>query len=118
MRAAIVAGLMGAALTAAPAIAADVLLMIERPGCVWCAAWHEEVGDAYAKTEEGRRAPLRRVDLTAPWPADLATVARDVVTPTFVLLRDGVEAGRIRGYPGEDFFWGLLGQMLGPPPPS
>jgi hypothetical protein len=33
-------------------------------------------------------------------------------TPTFVLMVDGVEASRIEGYPGEDFFWGLLGQML------
>jgi hypothetical protein len=33
-------------------------------------------------------------------------------TPTFVLLVDGVERNRIEGYPGEDFFWGLLGRML------
>jgi hypothetical protein len=25
---------------------------------------------------------------------------------------EGQEAGRIEGYPGEDFFWGLLGRML------
>ena len=36
-----------------------------------------------------------------------------VLTPTFVLMEDGAEAGRIEGYPGEDFFWGLLGQMIG-----
>ena len=25
---------------------------------------------------------------------------------------DGNEVSRIEGYPGEDFFWGLLGRML------
>ena len=33
-------------------------------------------------------------------------------TPTFILVQDGVEVGRIEGYPGEDFFWGLLGKMF------
>lgn len=33
-------------------------------------------------------------------------------TPTFILLEDGQEVGRIEGYPGEGFFWGLLGKML------
>jgi hypothetical protein len=27
-------------------------------------------------------------------------------------VEDGREIGRIRGYPGEDFFWGLLGEMI------
>jgi hypothetical protein len=29
-----------------------------------------------------------------------------------VLVENGAEIGRIEGYPGEDFFWGLLKQML------
>jgi hypothetical protein len=33
-------------------------------------------------------------------------------TPTFVLMVDGIEVSRIEGYPGEDFFWGLLERML------
>jgi hypothetical protein len=33
-------------------------------------------------------------------------------TPTFVLVEDGRELARIEGYPGEDFFWGLLGMLL------
>ena len=33
-------------------------------------------------------------------------------TPTFAVVENGWEVGRIRGYPGDDFFWGLLGQIL------
>ncbi len=32
--------------------------------------------------------------------------------PTFVLIDEGKEVGRIEGYPGEDFFWGMLGKLL------
>jgi len=92
--------------------AETVLMMAEEPGCVWCAAWHRDIGPIYDKTGEGAAAPLRRVDITNPIPNDI-TLARTVnFTPTFVLLIDGSEVSRLEGYPGEDFFWGLLGVML------
>jgi hypothetical protein len=34
------------------------------------------------------------------------------MTPVFVLVDGGREIGRIRGYPGEDHFWGLLGELM------
>lgn len=89
------------------------LVMIEEPGCPWCKAWHREIGEAYPLTDEGKRAPLRRVDLTDPWPADLSDVKKARVTPTFILVDAGKEVARLRGYPGENFFWPLLGEMLG-----
>lgn len=94
-----------------PAAAAE-LIMLEQPGCVWCKRWNEEIGIAYPKTEEGKQAPLRRVDITGAWPDDLSDVARERLTPTFILVSDGVEVGRLRGYPGEHFFWPLLADML------
>lgn len=95
-----------------PLPAEPVLVMAEEPGCIWCAAWNREIGPIYAKTGEGAAAPLRRVDITDPIPDDI-TLARVInFTPTFVLLVDGTETSRLEGYPGEDFFWGLLGRML------
>ena len=91
---------------------ATELVMLDQKGCPYCRAWDAEVGVLYARTPEGRRAPLRRVDIHTPWPADLAGISSDVYTPTFILVHEGREIGRIRGYPGEDFFWGLLGRML------
>ncbi|MBD1544982.1 transcriptional regulator [Roseibium aggregatum] len=88
------------------------LIMIEEPGCPWCRAWNEQIGVAYPKTEEGRRAPLRRVDLTEPWPEDLKDIRPERVTPTFILVDAGKEIARLRGYPGENFFWPLLDEML------
>jgi thioredoxin-related protein len=99
-------------LAAAPARSAE-LLMMEQPGCVWCARFDKEIAPAWPKTEEGRRAPLRRVDITEPWPKDLAGIQKERFTPTFVLLDQGTELGRIRGYPGDEFFWYLIRELLG-----
>ena len=79
---------------------------------MWCARWNDQIAPIYAKTSEGTAAPLLRVNITEPVPDDITLRRRINYTPTFVLLVDGVEANRIEGYPGEDFFWGLLGEML------
>lgn len=94
-------------------VAALELVMVEQAGCAWCARWDREVAPEYPLTEEGQAAPLRRIDLHQPVPEDLALDSRPRLTPTFVLVDDeGRELGRIEGYPGEDFFWGLLGVLL------
>jgi hypothetical protein len=94
-----------------PARAAE-LVMFEAGGCTWCRTWHEVIGPIYPRTEEGRIAPLRRVDKDGPRPDDLRHVEGIVFTPTFVVVEAGREVGRITGYPGEDFFWGLVGQIV------
>lgn len=105
--------LLAALLVVASPVRADVrLLMVEQPGCTYCAEWNAEVGDAYDRTAEGRVAPLLRTPLAGPLPAGVTLKAAPVFTPTFVLLDDGIEVGRIEGYPGESFFWELLAQLL------
>ena len=93
-------------------VRATELIMLEEAGCGWCDRWNEEVGVVYHKTTEGKRAPLRRLDIHDRLPKDLAFLNKGGYTPTFVLVSGGREIGRIRGYPGEDFFWGLLGVLL------
>ena len=96
-----------------PAVAGALeLVMVEQAGCAWCLRWHAEVGDAYPRTAEGKAAPLRRIDLRAPLPEGVRFARPATFTPTFVLVEDGVEVGRIEGYPGEDFFWPLLARLI------
>jgi hypothetical protein len=100
------------ALTFMHAAGAAELVMYRSPGCPWCAMWDHEVGPVYAKTEAGRRAPLRMADLEAAKNSGV-TLQRPVrYSPTFVLVDEGREIGRIEGYPGEDFFWGLLEHLV------
>lgn len=109
LRAALAGLFLLAPTSAAPAAE---LLLLEQPGCSWCARWNKEIAPAYPKTVEGRRAPLRRIDITQPWPADLAGIRIERLTPTFILVHDGKEVARLRGYPGDNFFWPMLGEML------
>jgi len=105
-------GLVLAAAWALPGAHAAELVMLERPGCAWCLRWDREIAPIYPKTAEGRQAPLRRVDITQPWPSDLTDIASDQYTPTFIVVENGVEIARLRGYPGEHFFWPMLSEML------
>ncbi len=85
------------------------LVMVEEVGCVYCARWHAEVGQAYARSAEGRFAPLEPVRIGD---ASISYLIGLRYTPTFVLVEGRREIGRITGYPGADFFWSLLAELL------
>ena len=95
-------------LSTAPASAGDQLVMFEQAGCPFCAAWNHDVGGIYAKTDEARVLPLRRVDIHADRPADLRAIGDVHFTPTFVVMHCGHETARLIGYSGDNNFWGLL----------
>src|SRR5438105_15905519 len=99
------------------------LVMFEQKGCVWCQKFDREIAPAYDKTSEGKQVPLRRLDIGHPVPSDLGFIRRERFTPVFVLIDEGREIGRIRGYPAHTLFWGLLANLierreLGAPPPE
>ena len=96
---------------AVPAAAAE-LVMFRRAGCPYCAAWDRAIGPVYPKTDIGKRLPLRQVDLDRSTDGKVDLVSPVRFTPTFVLVDQGRELGRLEGYPGEDFFWGLLERLL------
>lgn len=105
---------------ARPAVAAELIMFVDT-GCPWCLRWDREVGEGYERSEEGRRAPLRRLHISTARRSGLNLASAVTVTPTFVLVDGGVEVGRITGYPGADFFWGMLGELLArlaPPVPD
>lgn len=122
MIAPVLAGVLGAAsplAAAAAAVAAAplparglALLMIDRPGCAWCAAFRREILPGYSTHPQGRAAPLSVIPLDGPWPDGLALARRPYLTPSFILLRDRAEVARIEGYPGPRHFWPLFRDML------
>ena len=113
LRMAFLAAIAAAASLFGSALSAETfLLMAEEDGCMWCARWNRDVAPEYPITAEGRAAPLRRIDIHAPVPDEITLKSSLRFTPTFVLVQEGHEVSRIEGYPGEDFFWGLLQRML------
>jgi hypothetical protein len=98
---------------AGPTSASDLrLLMFDQPGCYYCQKWDAEIGPVYPVTTESEQAPLTRLGLREDLPEGITLARPAALTPTFVLLADGREVGRIEGYPGEDFFWFLLGELI------
>ena len=98
------------------------LLIFEEPGCPWCARWRQEIGPAYPKSVEGRRAPVRHIMIHEQHRAGVTLTLPITVSPTFVLSDGTKEVGRISGYPGQDFFWGMLAELIAkldrPAPPK
>jgi hypothetical protein len=105
-------GALLAALLAAHAAAAAELVYVREAGCPYCKMWDERIGPIYGKTAEGKAAPLRSIDKRSPELAAIKLSRPIRYTPTFVLVTNEVETGRIEGYPGEDFFFPRLARLL------
>ena len=88
------------------------LLMFEQDGCYWCEIWDDEISEIYPKTLEGSVAPLQRIDIHSTLSTEITLKSSPQFTPTFIIVNNNIEVGRIEGYPGEDFFWGLIDKIL------
>ncbi|MCX7320695.1 MAG: thioredoxin fold domain-containing protein [Hyphomicrobiales bacterium] len=91
---------------------ASELLMFEQAGCVYCKHWNHDVGALYDKTDEAKLLPLRRVDIQDQKTSGVALASPVRFTPTFVVVDNGHEVGRITGYNSDDMFWGLLDALV------
>src|ERR1700754_271098 len=87
---------------------ASELLMFEQAGCVYCQRWDRDVGSLYEKTPESKSLPLRRIDIQNQKVSGITLASPVRYTPTFVVVDNGREVGRITGYSNDDSFWGLL----------
>jgi hypothetical protein len=99
-------------LTNAAGARAAELLMFDDPNCVWCRRWNAEIGPGYSRSPEGQQAPLRRIYIRDQSKAGVALARPINATPTFVLVEDAQEVGRIAGYAGPDFFYPMLEELL------
>ena len=110
--------LAGLVSTTSPAAFAAELIMFEEVGCGWCRLWLMEVEPGYGKSREGSLAPLRRLPLSKAQTSGIALNSPVTGTPTFVLVDASREIGRISGYPGAEFFYPMLEDLLQRLPPA
>ncbi|MER0239100.1 thioredoxin family protein [Fulvimarina sp. MAC8] len=97
-------------ITASPAAE---LLIFEQDGCPYCAKFDAEIAPDYPQSKAGKIAPLKRVDITDDRKGGYENIAPAVFTPTFVMMNDaGEEVGRLKGYPGRNYFYGEIEPML------
>ncbi len=88
------------------------LVMFDDEYCSWCRQWEEDIGVIYHVTPEHCQAPLKKIEMGDALPDSISLKEPVVYTPTFVFFVHGKEVDRIVGYPGEEFFWSMLGDMI------
>ena len=94
------------------AAAAARLIMVTSEHCPYCQAWERDVGVAYDKSPYAAKLPLSRVGIGSEMPKNVAIKKPIVGTPTFLIILNGQEIDRQRGYvDAEMFFWWLSGHM-------
>jgi hypothetical protein len=121
----LVLGLTAAAPAAAMAVAPDgdieagrpapsgmELIAFEAPGCIYCPIFRRDVAPSYPATRAGKAAPLRFVDINDARADALKLASPVTIVPTLVLVRDGVEIGRINGYVGPINMHHMLDTLL------
>ena len=77
------------------------LLMFDDPGCVLVPPLERRDRAGLPALARGQQAPLRRIHIRDQAKAGVALASRINATPTFVLVEDGQEVGRIAGYAGQ-----------------
>ena len=96
-----------------PAAAESRLLMVTSDHCHFCQAWEKDIGEVYDQSPYALDLPLTRVKIGSAMPHGVALLAPVIGTPTFIVLRDGLEIDRQRGYHDAEIFWWWLSENAG-----
>lgn len=99
-------------ITAGRASTGIELIAFEAPGCRYCPIFRRDVAPSYAASQAGMTAPLRYVDINDASASVLKLASPVTMVPTLVLVRDGIEIGRIPGYVGRENMHRILDGML------
>ena len=90
------------------AVAETRLVMVTSDHCPFCRAWERDVGVIYDRSPYAPNMPLTRVEIGAPLPDDIVLAGPVIGTPTFLIVSDGREIDRQRGYDDAEMFWWWL----------
>lgn len=81
------------------------LIVMEADGCIYCGLFRRDVLPVFEASARGKTMPVRFLDINDIEKTPLKLQRPIDMLPTFVVVVDGAEIGRIPGYVGrEDFF--------------
>jgi thioredoxin-related protein len=81
------------------------LVVMEADGCIYCGLFRRDVLPSYEASDSGKDMPARFVDVNDIDKTGIDLQSPIDILPTFVVVKDNHEIGRIPGYMGpEDFF--------------
>lgn len=89
------------------------LLMFEHKGCIACKRFKAEVLQDYINSELGKKLPIRSIVQGSKDALKGLKLSGSpfYYSPTFVIVQDGKEIARIRGYLGKDRFWQVINNV-------
>lgn len=102
-------------LIGAPTSPAAEIIMIEVEGCVYCKVFRRNVLPVYQDSPRGKEVPIRFVDYNTQAAAELPLNGPVTIVPTFVMMKDNREVGRLPGYVGRSEFLRAVTHMLSAP---
>lgn len=88
------------------------LVMYFSEDCEYSAIFDIEVAPNYPDSAVGRAALLKRIAIEDMDNTEVVLKDPVTVTPTFVLVQNGRELGRITGYPGRKHFATLVNHLV------
>ncbi len=93
--------------------AADArLIMVTSEHCPYCQAWERDVGAVFNKSPYAAKLPLTRVEIGSKIPKNISLKKPIIGTPTFLIIRNGQEIDRQRGYVDEEIFYWWLSEHM------
>ena len=93
--------------------AADArLIMVTSEHCPYCQAWERDVGAVFNKSSYAAKLPLTRVEIGRKMPKNISLKKPIIGTPTFLIIRNGQEIDRQRGYVDEEIFYWWLSENM------
>lgn len=88
------------------------LVVMEAPGCIYCTIFRRDVLPAYEVSERGKEMPVRFLDVNDVEQSGIGLDAPIDILPTFVVIKDNHEVGRIPGYMGPENFFHSINYLL------
>lgn len=88
------------------------LVVMEAPGCIYCTLFRRDVLPSYAASPQAKDVPIRFVDLNDEAANDLGLDGPIDVVPTFLVMKNNREVGRIPGYMGPEFFFHGISHII------
>jgi thioredoxin-related protein len=92
------------------------LVVMEAPGCTYCDIFRRDVLPSYQASERAKDMPIRFLDINDASPEELGLDSPVDIVPTFVVLKDHKEVGRIPGYMGPEYFFHSINHLISSAP--
>lgn len=88
------------------------LVVFEVDGCIYCGVFRRDVLPTYQLSQHAKGVPIRFVDINDPAADRIGIDGRISMVPTFVLLKDNREVGRIPGYFSPENFFQMVRNLI------